>query len=120
MTEVSKYGQALPVSVERLLASPVGVAGALSASLDRALTATPQQRAEWEREAAQRRVQLAQQRADVRATTATTPLTLESLTARMGWSREYAEHLVQPYCGCEDDIDGWSYCEHARDLGLAP
>ena len=20
------------------------------------------------------------------------------------------------YCG--DDIDGWSYCEHARDLGL--
>lgn len=35
-----------------------------------------------------------------------------------GFTREYAEHLVQPYCYCEDGMDGWDYCQHARDEGL--
>jgi hypothetical protein len=44
-------------------------------------------------------------------------LTLEALLDKLGFTREYAEHLVQPYCDCECGHDGWDYCPHANDLG---
>lgn len=47
-------------------------------------------------------------------------LSLEPLLARLGMSRAFALHLLQPYCRCEQDNleGGWMRCEHARDLGL--
>lgn len=115
---VAKHGFALSASPELLVAAKV--LSDLPRRLDRALNATPEERAAWAREADRREAEAAQLRAEERATTASAPLTLDALLVKMGWSREYAEHLVQPYCTCGDDIDGWSYCEHARDLGLAP
>lgn len=97
----------MPLSVERLFASPVSLAEALR----RARTATPQ-------ELAANRARLKQERAVLRATTAHVPLTLDALLDKMGWSDEYAEHLVQPYCDCEDGMEGWERCQHAQDLGL--
>lgn len=59
-------------------------------------------------------------RAEERAAAAVVSLSLDALMDRMGWSREYAEHLVQLYCDCDIDREGgWEYCEHARDLGSA-
>lgn len=55
-----------------------------------------------------------------RAAAPQVPLTLDALINKMGWTRGYAEHLVQPYCECWDGMDGWEYCQHARDLGLTP
>jgi hypothetical protein len=91
--------------------------------MNRWMSATPEQHAEWRRLAEIREMEAAQERAKQRAINPVVPLSLEALLARMsdesGWTREYAEHLVQWYCKCGDDIDGWSYCNHARDLGLA-
>lgn len=98
----------LPVTTEQL-----DLGQALKISFSRWMNATPQERAAWATEAEQRR-------AEERAAAEPVPLTLDALLDKMGWPRAYAEHLVQPYCECGDDIDGWSYCEHARDLGLAP
>ena len=72
--------------------------------------ATPQQREQWAREAAERRE-------FDRASTPLTPLSLDALLTKLGWSREYAHHLVQSYCTCSDGYDGWDYCQHAQDLG---
>jgi hypothetical protein len=114
MTEpmsVAKYGSTLPVSAEHL-----ANAEATRAAFDRWMLATPAERAAWAREADQRR-------AAEREAAPHVPLTLDTLLARvdsLGWSREYVEHLVQPYCECEDGRDGWEYCSHARDLGLTP
>ena len=44
-------------------------------------------------------------------------LTIDALLAKLDFSREYAEHLMQPYCHCGHRWDGWDYCHHARDLG---
>lgn len=119
---VAKYG--FPVQLSQEIQA-VGQAAAeflssLPAALDRALNATPEQRAAWAREGEQREAAAARERAEERAAVVPVPLTVDALLAKMGWSQEYAEHLVQPYCRCGNDIDGWSYCEHARDLGLAP
>lgn len=106
-----KYGQTATVS-EEVLASGQETAEAMH----RWMSATPQERAEWAAEAER-------ERAKVRATAAFKALTLDALLARVqdwGWSREYVEHLVQPYCTCEDGRDGWEFCQHARDLGLTP
>ncbi len=114
MTEpmsVAKHTQALPVSVEFL-----AEAEEVKAAFNRWMSATPAERVAWAREADQRRV--AEREAATRV-----PLTLDAVLARMdrwGWTREYMEHLVQPYCECEDGRDGWEYCQHARDLGLVP
>lgn len=96
------------------------MAGRVAESMHRALNATPEQRAQWAAESAEREAEARRMRAEERAARDPVPPTLDALLDRMGWSREYAEHLVQPYCDCGEDIDGWSYCEHARDLGLAP
>jgi hypothetical protein len=52
-----------------------------------------------------------------RAEAAPVELTLFALTEKLGFTRAYAEHLVQPYCRCEQGHDGWQYCAHANDLG---
>jgi len=44
-------------------------------------------------------------------------LTLDSLLAKLGWTRRYAEHAVQPYCSCWHD---WSGCVHADDQEITP
>lgn len=59
-------------------------------------------------------------RAELRAETPRVELTLDAVIDKLGWSREYAEHFVQPYCTCDDTYDGWIYCEHARDEGVHP
>lgn len=57
------------------------------------------------------------ERQQQRDAAAPTDLTLEALLDKLGFSPEYAEHLMQPYCHCGDGHDGWDYCAHARDLG---
>jgi hypothetical protein len=76
--------------------------------------ASPEQRVRWQREAADRRTM-------ERASAPLVRLDEFTLVARLGWSREYAHHFVQPYCSCEaSPDDGWYVCPHADDLGLAP
>lgn len=106
--EVRTYGMVVPVSSEQL-ADAVDLSRAFTAYMN----ATPEQREQWAREETERR------RAE-RESAVPVPLTLDALLAKLGWSREYAEHVVQPYCTCGDDIDGWTRCEHARDLGVDP
>ncbi|PRX23681.1 hypothetical protein [Actinoplanes italicus] len=57
------------------------------------------------------------ERGQVREASPLAELTLDALWEKLGFSREYAEHLVQPYCSCECGHDGWQYCQHANDLG---
>ncbi|GIM88872.1 hypothetical protein [Paractinoplanes toevensis] len=107
--EVAKYGQVTHVSHEG-----IALGAEVADYVNRWMNATPEERAQWAREAENMRRQ-------ERLGLHTEELTLESLLARVerwGWSRQYVEHLVQPYCECEDGRDGWEYCQHARDLGL--
>ena len=106
---VFKWGQQVPYSEEQMAFSQ-----AVAESTRRWMHATPAERAAWRAEAAA-------ERAAERDAANRVPLTVDALADRMGWSREYAEHLVQPYCECEEESygGGWSYCQHARDLGLA-
>lgn len=76
------------------------------------MNATPEERAAWAAEAVVAR-------AAERAAAVPVPLTLGALLDKLGFDRVYAEHLVQPYCECRDGRDGWDYCQHAQDLGLA-
>lgn len=126
--EVTKHGAVLPVSeeqmtvsVEGLLANATLLSRRLAERMELVMNATPKQRAEWAAEAARREAAAVVERAAERATTEVVPLTLETLMESRGWDREYAEHLVQPYCECDSDREGgWEFCQHARDLGLAP
>lgn len=106
MYDVVKYGHASVVSDEDL-----ATARETANAVTRWMNATPQERASWAAKAKQRRT-------EERAASAHVPLTPEALLEKMGWSRAYAEHLVQPYCDCFAGRDGWEYCEHARDLGM--
>lgn len=106
--EVRTYETVVPVSAELLADAPD-----LSQAITDWMNATPEQRARWEKEENDRR-------AATRAAATPVPLTLDALLDKLGWSREYAEHVVQSYCGCEDTRDGWDRCEHARDLGVEP
>lgn len=106
--EVRKHAAMIVVSDE-VLADAQETANAYQ----RWMAATPEQREQWAREAAERR-------ATERASSAPVALTLDALLDKLNFSREYAEHLVQPYCTCWDGPDGWDYCEHAQDLGLVP
>lgn len=120
---VFRYGQSVPVAAEVAYsrADDTDLGRRLAEGLDRAINATPQERAQRAVEFARRAAEYSQELANQRAAATPIPLTLETLLARMelwGWSHEYVEHLVQPYCECEDGRDGWEHCEHARDLGL--
>jgi hypothetical protein len=47
------------------------------------------------------------------------PLTLESLIKELGWTTEFAEHFVQPYCTCTTggyDYT-WDECSHSPGGG---
>jgi hypothetical protein len=77
----------------------------------RHITEAPERRAE-------RVAQAKLERAEVRRTTERAPLTLDAVIDKLGWSREYAEHFVQPYCECHDGWDGWVWCAHSSDVGL--
>lgn len=114
--EAKKYGVVVPVS-ENSLSESADFGRVLAESFGRLLNATPQQRAQWAAEFEVRQAERKELRARERAETETVPLTLDALTAKLGYERGYAEHLVQPYCTCEETFDGWSYCDHARDLG---
>jgi hypothetical protein len=46
-------------------------------------------------------------------------LTMSGLLNKLGWSEEYAEHLMQDYCTCSWGSEGWDLCQHAYDLGLS-
>lgn len=104
--EVHQHAAMIPISQEQL-----DDAAGDAEAFRRWISATPEERAQWMREAAERR-------AAERATATPVALTLDALLDKLGFSREYAEHLVQPYCDCGDGSDGWDYCMHARDLGL--
>lgn len=86
-------------------------ARAFREAADRWANATPEQREQWAREQDARRK--AEREAAPRV-----ELTLATLLDKLGFSRSYAEHLVQPYCDCYDGRDGWEFCQHARDEGL--
>lgn len=78
----------------------------------------------WMRMAPERRAERIeeqrQKRAAERAGSDRKPITLEALLDKLGFSREYGEHLMQPYCYCDHGHDGWDYCAHAQDEGLRP
>jgi hypothetical protein len=102
-----KRGVILPISTE-MLAALASTVDAFTAALAAPLP-TPA-------EAAARRERARIDRATERQTAAVVPLALDALVERRGWSREYATHLVQPYCRCYEGSDGWEVCEHAYDL----
>jgi len=104
--ETRKHGAHVEVSAE-LLADALD----MQASMTRYLNASDAERAEWARQAKERR-------AAERAAATPAPLTLVALVAKLNWSEEYAEHFVQPYCTCDDSRDGWDYCQHAYDEGV--
>jgi hypothetical protein len=62
----------------------------------------------------------AERRAAERAAATPVPLTVDALLDKLRWSREYAEHVVQPYCDCWESYHGWEMCTHADDLGVRP
>jgi hypothetical protein len=105
---MTKVGATLPVSSEQL-----ADARDMQTSLRRWMDATPEEREAWAE-------QSRRERAEKRAAVVRRELTVDALIDKMMWSREYAEHLVQPYCECYDGMDGWEYCEHARDEGVTP
>jgi hypothetical protein len=104
---VHKIEYAIPVPHPEVLAD----AASIWAGWERMVSATPEQRAQWAAE--QKR-----DRTNERAAAERKPLTLDALLDKLGFTREYAEHLVQPYCDCGDTADGWDYCQHVRDEGL--
>lgn len=73
--------------------------------------ASPEQRAEWEREAAQAR-------AAERAAAPRVEVSVERLADTLGFTVGQAEHLVQPWCECSVGADGWWHCQHWYDEGL--
>lgn len=92
-------------------------AEALSEALRGALNPSP---ADVARMATEQQEALEQRHA-ARHTAPWVELSFDTLAARLGWSNEYLQHLVQPYCDCGPDRDdGWYVCQHARDLGLSP
>lgn len=62
----------------------------------------------------------AAERAVARAAAPHVLLSIDRLIDALGFTAAYAEHLVQPYCYCGPSDDGWLYCVHACDEGLAP
>lgn len=104
--QVRKVAAFIPISQELLEQATED-----AQALQRWMNATPEERAQWAREAET-------DRARERAAVPVVPLTLDGLLDKLGFSREYAEHLMQPYCYCSDGMDGWDRCIHADDLGL--
>lgn len=107
--DVRKAGAQVFISQELL-----EEAEAYEASQRRWANATPEEREQWRREVRERREA-------ERAESEPVPLTLDALLDKQGWTRAYAEHLLQPYCYCGPGMDGgWDYCTHADDVGVVP
>lgn len=105
-------GQEVKVGHLVLVSSEVAEdAYALRGPIDLYFAASPEQRAEWATEAKDKR-------AEERLQAEHVPLTLVAVLDRLGFSTEFAAHLVQPYCTCSVGSDGWDFCQHAYDLGL--
>lgn len=104
MAEVEKHSMVISVAGEVL---------ADSRDLWAAMLAY-QRMPEAEREAA--RAKAAEDRAVQRSIEIPVDLTLEIMLDRLALERDFAEHLVQPYCECSEEDGGWSKCEHWRDL----
>lgn len=106
--DVEKLGQDVPIS-DALLSFHAEY----EASLKRWTDASPEQRAEWLWEQAEKRKAERDKHAPEHNVAA-------GIARHFGWTDEYVLHLAQPYCGCEWDNDGaWNYCQHAYDLGLS-
>jgi hypothetical protein len=104
--EMHRTGHTMPISAELLDES-----NETRAAFVNWLKAKPEARARAAEEARVRR-------AEERATAERRPLALDALLEKLGFSREYAEHLMQPYCHCDHGWDGWDVCPHAYDEGL--
>lgn len=104
--EAYKVGTLMPVSSDLLTESI-----AAGEAIRRYFAATPEERAHWATEAKTRR-------AAEREGSPHVALTFDALLDKLGWSLQYAEHVVQPCCECRDGYDGWERCEHAYDLDL--
>lgn len=88
----------------------------VQAEVDRLSTMTPEQIAA-EREA--RDTAEREAREAVMAAAQPVPLALDSLLARLGWSEEYARHLVQSYCTCDPFGEDPTLCGFAEDEGVS-
>ncbi|GLY08323.1 hypothetical protein Acsp01_87020 [Actinoplanes sp. NBRC 101535] len=107
MYTVEKYGTTIIMTDEQIADDE-----AFRQGLADWANATPEDRAQRAADARARRS--AEREAADRV-----PFTVAGLAAKTGWTAGYIEHLVQPYCGCWQGYDGWEYCDHARDLGMA-
>jgi hypothetical protein len=105
--EVKKWSVLLPLSEELIAES-----AAMKTAWDEFWNATPEQHAQWQAAAAQRRA-LERASAPVVLLDAAS---LDILLDRLGISRELAAHMVQPYCTCSIGYDGLDKCQHAYDL----
>lgn len=85
------------------------------------------ERAAREREWAEHKERLRAKRAEIRANAERRELTVDALIEvledktgldHVAFTREYATHLVQPYCTCGLEDAVWVDCEHARDEGF--
>lgn len=112
MDEVSYHARAKAVELLPVSDEILAMARETQSAIQRWMTATPEELDEWARAAEQER------REKRAAAGPPVELTLDALLDKLGFSHEYAEHLVQPYCDCGDGMDGWERCQHARDLGL--
>lgn len=115
MSEVQKHGIGTPVG-DRIRAD-------VDAVVKRLAGASPEQRAQWEREAAERRAEIRRTQClmDESDAAIIAGVAEHFATYAYGnfWTPDYIRHLAQPYCDCEWDSDGaWNLCEHARDLGF--
>ena len=109
--EVRKYGYSVPMSDEQI--AIMEAEREAMAALDRLLMMSP----------AERRAHLQQmkeKRAAERDAARSEALSLSGVLDKLGWSENYAHHFVQTYCTCGMTDDGWHYCQHAYDRGLAP
>lgn len=109
---VTTISHVLPMSAEAH-AEAQAIRGAFS----RWLALTPGQRAV---RGAVARSAARVQRVLVRRAAVPQALTLDVLLDRLDWAREYAEHLMQPYCECMPIGEDPYRCEFAVDAGLYP
>jgi hypothetical protein len=112
MAEIKKWSVVMPISDEQ-----AADAAAIKTAWDEFWNATPEQHAQRQAGAAERR---SLERASAPVRLLFDVGSLDILLDRLGISPDLAEHMVQPYCTCSIGYDGLDVCPHARDLGLGP
>jgi hypothetical protein len=114
--DVQKCGTVVPISDAR-----IAMEAEINAAMRRWSEATPEQRAEWEREAAEKRAECRRTHSLLSESDADIINGIAEHFATYGefWTPAYVRHLAQPYCECSWDQDGcWDLCQHAIDLGF--